>query len=65
VDRLINATPRQLLAAAAITLIAAVVVAELVLLIDRYVMARYDPAKLIEEVDEYREQFDRRDDAEG
>jgi hypothetical protein len=62
-DRLLNATPRQLLAAAAITLIAAIVIAELVIVLDRMVMARYDPAKLSEEVEDYLAERDRDTDA--
>jgi hypothetical protein len=62
-NRLLEATPRQLLLAAGILLIASIVMAEVVLTVDRLVMARYDPAKLSEEVEEYLEQHDRdRDD---
>jgi hypothetical protein len=65
VDRLLNATPRQILIAAGILLLATVAIAELWLVVDRIAMARYDPANIGEEVEEYLEQRERDPDAGG
>jgi hypothetical protein len=64
-NSLFEATPRQLLIAAGLLLVASLVLAEIVLTVDRLVMARYDPAKLSEEVEEYLEQRDREQDEPG
>jgi hypothetical protein len=46
-------SPRELVAAAALALAAAYVLSEILALIDRARMARYDPADLPSEVEEF------------
>jgi ABC-type enterochelin transport system permease subunit len=61
----LDTSPRELLAAAAIALVVAVVVFELLEALDRMAMARYDATKLGEEVETYLEQRTETDDGDG